>query len=145
MRVPRKGGFRAYVEGRFIFLPPYFREKIEWKMSLYEIKKFQNTIYLSISYAQSMRCSPFCLFLCFFLRVASSQPHPLSSSLSFSTFISMSSSPLCISLPLYFYLCVLIHFNRLLFVIYNESILNSVVILPNNIMYRFFKWNVSKF
>ena len=45
---------------------------IEWKSSLYEIRKFQNTIYLSISYAQSMRCLPFCLFLCFFLRVATS-------------------------------------------------------------------------
>ena len=41
----------------------YFGEKIEinrvLKTSLYEIRKFQNTIYLSISYAQSMRCNTF--------------------------------------------------------------------------------------
>jgi len=28
-RVPGKGVFCAYAEGRFIFLPPYFGEKIE--------------------------------------------------------------------------------------------------------------------
>ena len=41
----------------------YFGEKIEinrvLKTSLYEIRKFQNMIYLSISYAQSMRCNTF--------------------------------------------------------------------------------------
>ena len=49
----------------------YFGEKIEinrvLKTSLYEIRKFQNTIYLSISYAQSMRCNtvlPLSLWSC---------------------------------------------------------------------------------
>ena len=49
----------------------YFGEKIEidrvLKMSLYEIRKFWNTIYLSISYAQSMRCNtvlPLSLWSC---------------------------------------------------------------------------------
>ena len=49
----------------------YFREKIEinrvLKTSLYEIRKFQNTIYLSISYAQSMQCNtvlPLSLWSC---------------------------------------------------------------------------------
>ena len=49
----------------------YFGEKIEinrvLKTSLYEIRKFQNTIYLSISYAQSMQCNtvlPLSLWSC---------------------------------------------------------------------------------
>ena len=49
----------------------YFGEKIEinrvLKMSLYEIRKFRNTIYLSMSYAQSMRCNtvlPLSLWSC---------------------------------------------------------------------------------
>ena len=49
----------------------YFGEKIEinrvLKTSLYEIRKFQNMIYLSISYAQLMRCNtvlPLSLWSC---------------------------------------------------------------------------------
>ena len=49
----------------------YFGEKIEincvLKTSLYEIRKFQDTIYLSISYAQSMWCNtvlPLSLWSC---------------------------------------------------------------------------------
>ena len=52
------------------------------------------------------------------------------------------------SASLYFYLCVLFNFNRWFFVIYNERILNGVVALPNNVIYRFltytwlnFRWS----
>ena len=52
------------------------------------------------------------------------------------------------STSLYFYLCVLFNFNRWFFVIYNERILNGVVVLTNNVIYRFltymwlnFRWS----
>ena len=60
-------------------------------------------------------------------------------SLSSCFFLRVFMASLSISSSLYFYLCVIFNFNRLFFVIYNERILNSVVTLPNNTMYRFLK------
>ena len=74
-------------------------------------------------------------FFCFFHRVFTL--HRLSLSSCFFLYVFIAS--LSISLPLYFYLCVTFNFNRLFFVIYNERILNGVVTLPNNTMYRFLK------
>ena len=47
------------------------------------------------------------------------------------------------SASLYIYLCVLFNFNRWFFVIYNEWILNGVVVLPNNVIYTWlnFRWS----
>ena len=42
---------------------------------------------------------------------------------------------------LYFYLCVLFNFNRWFFVIYNERIFNGVVVLTNNVIYRFLTYS----
>ena len=60
-------------------------------------------------------------------------------SLSSCFFLRVFMASLSILSSLYFYLCVIFNFNRLFFVIYNERILNSVVTLPNNTMYRFLK------
>ena len=85
--------------------------------------------------------------------VSFSVSHPLSISSSFFASFSMSSSPLLALRDksthiTSLYLCVPFNFNWLFFVIYNERILNGVVALPNNIIYRLlthkwqnFKWS----
>ena len=67
-------------------------------------------------------------------------------SLSSCFFLRVFIASLSILSPLYFYLCVIFNFNRFFFIIiYNKRILNGVVTLPNNTMYRFFKLYVSEF
>ena len=67
-------------------------------------------------------------------------------SLSSCFFLRVFIASLSILSPLYFYLCVIFNFNRFfIIIIYNKRILNGVVTLPNNTMYRFFKLYVSEF
>ena len=66
-------------------------------------------------------------------------------SLSSCFFLRVFIASLSILSPLYFYLCVIFNFNRLFFVIYNERILNSVVMLPNNVKYHFLTYTCLNF